>query len=189
VVSCAPEGFDVALTQCPDCGGKLSTEAASCPHCGRPTASVLTETETAPQQQPPSKQRRKSREPLIWLMVSGVAFFTCFYATLRDGNKTSSPARTSTASMTPAQLLAVGDGRQRDDAEMAAAFARLDAACPESGMAVADIATNFKRLAGEQGHDYPMIYLMNHLSKVQEGTGSAITCSEAAATTLVLLKR
>jgi hypothetical protein len=25
------------LTDCPDCGGKVSTAAASCPHCGRPT--------------------------------------------------------------------------------------------------------------------------------------------------------
>ena len=24
----------MALTQCPDCGGKLSTAAPSCPHCG-----------------------------------------------------------------------------------------------------------------------------------------------------------
>jgi hypothetical protein len=27
----------VALTQCPDCGGKLSTDAEKCPHCGRPS--------------------------------------------------------------------------------------------------------------------------------------------------------
>jgi hypothetical protein len=53
--------------------------------------------------------------------------------------------------MTPAQLLAVGDGRQKDNAEMAAAYARLDAACPEGGETLADIATNFKRLAREQG--------------------------------------
>lgn len=24
------------LTECPDCGGKVSTEAAACPHCGHP---------------------------------------------------------------------------------------------------------------------------------------------------------
>ncbi len=26
----------MGLSQCPDCGGKLSSEAVACPHCGRP---------------------------------------------------------------------------------------------------------------------------------------------------------
>lgn len=26
----------MALTECPDCGGKVSSVAAACPHCGRP---------------------------------------------------------------------------------------------------------------------------------------------------------
>jgi len=30
----------MALTECPDCEGELSTEALVCPHCGRPTANV-----------------------------------------------------------------------------------------------------------------------------------------------------
>ena len=27
------------LTQCPDCGGKVSLSALACPHCGRPSES------------------------------------------------------------------------------------------------------------------------------------------------------
>ena len=30
----------MALTKCPDCGKELSTEAVTCPHCGRPSKPV-----------------------------------------------------------------------------------------------------------------------------------------------------
>ena len=30
----------MALTECPDCGGKVSDEAPACPHCGRPSRSA-----------------------------------------------------------------------------------------------------------------------------------------------------
>ena len=29
-------GFEVKLTACPDCGGKVSKRASQCPHCGAP---------------------------------------------------------------------------------------------------------------------------------------------------------
>ena len=32
----------MALTECPDCGGKISTEAAACPHCGKPVERTVT---------------------------------------------------------------------------------------------------------------------------------------------------
>lgn len=174
----------MALTQCPDCGGKLSTEAAACPHCGRPTGQPEPEKVTSQ----PSTTKSSASRRLMWLVTLGI-FGACFYVTVRNDDRTSSTARTSAAGMTPAQLLAVVDGRPRDDAETAAAFARLDAACPESGERVADIATNFKLLAAEKGQHYSMIELMNHLARIQEGTGSASTCAETAALSLALLGR
>jgi hypothetical protein len=104
------------------------------------------------------------------------------------GDRSARTIPRSTAS--PAQLLALGDGRDKDDPEMAAAFARLDAACPESGEPLADIAVNYKRLMEEAtGETYSLIYLMNQLSKLQEETNSAISCAEAAAASLTLMSR
>lgn len=94
----------------------------------------------------------------------------------------SSPQAANTANLTPAQLLAVGDGRAKDDAEMAAAYARLDAACPENGEQVADIATNFKSLVNkETGRDFPIIFLMDKLADAQSAAGASSDCVHTGA--------
>ncbi len=43
----------MALIECPDCGGQLSTEAAACPHCGRPGKPTPA---VAPPEVPPPRQ-------------------------------------------------------------------------------------------------------------------------------------
>jgi len=45
----------MGLIQCPDCQGKVSTEAASCPHCGRPVSSRTPE---------PTQQAEPDRSPV-----------------------------------------------------------------------------------------------------------------------------
>lgn len=98
-----------------------------------------------------------------------------------DGKRAAPTPIASTAGMTPSQLLAVGADRDKDDPEIAAAYARLDAACPEDGELVADIATNFKRIVREKtGQDYPIIFLMGQLSEVQEAAPQQ-KCAETAA--------
>lgn len=41
----------MALVQCPECGGKLSSDAAACPHCGKPNAPIA-----APESSPEPKK-------------------------------------------------------------------------------------------------------------------------------------
>ncbi|UQN10363.1 hypothetical protein [Deinococcus sp. QL22] len=108
------------------------------------------------------------------LLLGGIAFLMFMF---RGCGSTTTATSNSTVGMTPAQLLATGDGRERNDPQMATAFARLDAACPENGEKVADIATNIKNLIkSETGQDLPMIFVMNQLSDTQEAIQSKMTC-------------
>jgi len=61
----------VAITQCPDCGGNVSTEAAACPHCGRP---AMVNRSLAADKQPRSPS---SRAVFLFLLLGVLGFVTC----------------------------------------------------------------------------------------------------------------
>lgn len=49
----------MALIKCPECGGDLSDQAGSCPHCGRPMSGISTSTPTLPPYPTASDARRR----------------------------------------------------------------------------------------------------------------------------------
>lgn len=60
----------MGLTICPDCGGRLSTHAASCPHCGRPTDDLV-ESWNLDTAEPDSSVSAYSAEDIARLTGSG----------------------------------------------------------------------------------------------------------------------
>src|SRR6266851_1951335 len=74
-------GTAMALKQCRECGGKVSTAANTCPHCG-----IATPTQTDRQRAEATHKRAVSGiKSFLWLLVivGAAAFF------LRDGEKRS----------------------------------------------------------------------------------------------------
>lgn len=55
----------MALTTCPECDGKLSTTAHSCPHCGYLPPSARPEQQPAQQQQPQQPQQLYQQQQLL----------------------------------------------------------------------------------------------------------------------------
>lgn len=57
----------MALSECPECGGKISTLAAVCPHCGFPVSGAAVEV--------PLRPRGPSRwtDPGFWVILVGLA--------------------------------------------------------------------------------------------------------------------
>jgi SH3-like domain-containing protein len=54
------------LAQCPDCGGKVSTDAKACPHCGRPTSTLT------PSGTPPAAKKSPSAQRIGCFVVAGI---------------------------------------------------------------------------------------------------------------------
>ena len=55
----------MSLLTCVDCGGKVSDEAVSCPHCGKPAPVEATHTASDPAQVPPDESLRESLPPKV----------------------------------------------------------------------------------------------------------------------------
>ena len=74
----------MALATCPDCGGTVSTEATSCPHCGRPMAEtpVVVEPIRVQTQRTVQTQRRGGKYEAggCFLIVVGMALSMFGYA-------------------------------------------------------------------------------------------------------------
>jgi hypothetical protein len=56
----------MALQVCHECGAKVSSQAASCPHCGAPVRQL---SQDIPAAQPPVTRKRKSRKGLLILFA------------------------------------------------------------------------------------------------------------------------
>ncbi|UQN05450.1 hypothetical protein [Deinococcus sp. QL22] len=127
----------------------------------------------------------KERMPLsiVTALLIGVGILFAL-----QGCGTTPTALNPAADMTPAQMLAIGDNREKNDPAIAVAFTRLDEACPENGMIVADIATTFEKLLeSETGQDLPLISLMSQLSNTQKAAKGMLTCAETAATLVTFM--
>ncbi len=89
----------MALVECPECGGQVSTLAAACPHCGFPVSGTGGETQRRP--------RGPSRwtDPGFWVIVIGLAAVIAVsilllrQAARQDESDSTSPATTSQAVM------------------------------------------------------------------------------------------
>lgn len=82
----------MALTQCGDCGGKLSTEATACPHCGRPTAKAVTSGTIA------EPAKKSSGVGIGCLSILGLLFFFVCVSTLsRPPSKTGTTSSTTSS--------------------------------------------------------------------------------------------
>ena len=115
------------------------------------------------------------------LLVSGMWWY--FSRPVRPQRAT--PPTTSTR--TPAQNLAILSGRPVDDPDTAAALARLDTLCPETDAKLADVMVNLQGILDKEGKHYELPYLMEQLTKAQEGSG--LTCLETATALSLMLER
>lgn len=80
----------MALTKCPDCGSEISTEAPSCPKCGRPNA------------QPKKTSPMAAGCGVIVLAVIAVGVFGAIFSD-DNSNSNASGRNSSSASPTPAE--------------------------------------------------------------------------------------
>lgn len=71
----------MALTRCPDCEGKVSTEAEACPHCGRPNRPPSPPPKeavagSAPSPRPKGVVARSEPEAVPWSFAAKLTWFT-----------------------------------------------------------------------------------------------------------------
>lgn len=59
----------MALTQCSECGGKVSDQAAACPHCGAPRLAEDGTVIRAQQPDTPPARKRSSRATLLFAVL------------------------------------------------------------------------------------------------------------------------
>lgn len=91
---------------------------------------------------------------------------------------------------TDAQNLAIIDGRDPDDAEIAAQYARLDAVCPKEGPSTGDMVAKIQSIVKrESGRDLSMLEVMRQMYIVQQGPAQemGMKCSETGAMLAKLL--
>jgi hypothetical protein len=75
----------MGLTSCPDCGGNVSDSARACPHCGRPTTTVLS---TDTQHKPVTPKTRAGCGMIagvIALCLIGLFVALAFIGSIKDG--------------------------------------------------------------------------------------------------------
>jgi len=67
----------MALVECPDCGGKVSTAAPACPHCGRPMGAAKSEQTPQPRREGDAKCARcnKTVTPVVTSVGGGSCSF------------------------------------------------------------------------------------------------------------------
>lgn len=84
----------MALIQCPDCGGNVSSEAIACPNCARPmkvAAPTITKNEVI-------KQKKNSGGLLTFLIVIGAVAFIYHLENSSDDDSKSQTGRSSNSS-------------------------------------------------------------------------------------------
>ena len=93
--------FDVALSQCPKCGGKVSTLASACPHCGYSVADAHTSSDSSNERVIAERSRRlggveatpgkKQVEKLVVLLALATLVIICVIAFLHEMNRCKLP--------------------------------------------------------------------------------------------------
>ena len=142
----------MAITKCPDCGGKLSTDAAACPHCGRPSGGGAA-TSVGGQPAPDKKKESSPARAGCLVIVVLLGAFTCAGlmsdTTDQLSSEPANPSRKTPAKAEPAgpQLL-IGKWSWREEHGYAIAEGEVTNASRRSLENVTAVVT-FKTSAGD----------------------------------------
>ena len=86
----------MGLTQCPDCGEKVSTEATACPHCGRPGKPAKVKPA------PPTKPQKRSSRGWLWMLLGVVVLIVLGQLYGGENERSSKPPSSSVRDEHPA---------------------------------------------------------------------------------------